>query len=469
MRGNWNPKQIEQNIKLFERRVRRQRERREIELRERLKEDVFRRLAQPRDALAPLPPDVAFAYRRLLERAERARDFKIAQRVSIWLETCTEFNQLYDELKARFLGRPDAPSASRPASEGALVPVRARPAPRFQLNIPLNPPRIPRPFPRARFSVFEDFQASDVGSRAIVNIIPTFETTKPWSVVGRERTGGGLPPSVEVSRVYRTHPLRQDLTSNMEDLRTGRAPITLSFPSGSGEVMYVITEDYRLVIAARSGHQRDLPHPTLIGGIDPEALSAGIVEFADNRIKKVHINASGHFRPNSPSSIEVSLGLFARLPRNVFHARFEGFSIYGGPGVPAIAQVPHQPAPFNILEGPDTRGTTEATRALARADTLSSFSALTTGSTPRDLDRKIDRLRQRLKQELITGNTAQTVEIFLLPSISMRRLYRQILRSVNSLRSSLNFVPEVREAICAPLGPDPDFQAVAKYLISKMS
>jgi len=458
-----NPKQAEQNRKLFERRARRLREQREADLRQRLKDDIFRNRAQPRDAATPLPLAIAAAYQRLLTNAGQARDRKIGQLVAQWLETSPEFGMLYAQVRARFLGHSDDPRPALPVSSGAVVPAPTRAVPRLRLNVPLP---VPSPFPRPRFGIFEDFQFSDVGARAITNIVATYETTKPWGVVGSRSGRSALPPTVEVSREYRTHPSRRDLTSDMEELRTGRAPITLSFPSGSGEVMYVITEDYRLVIAARSGHQRDLPHPTLIGGIDPRALSAGLVEFANNRIKKVKINASGHFRPNSLSSVEVSMALFGRLPPNVFHPNFDGYFIYGGPSVHPPPQPRHDPAPFNVVEGPDTRGTVEQTRALSTAESIAKFNVLTTAPSSRELDRSVARLRQRLKQEIVAGNT--DVETFLLPSVQMRRLYSGILNSVRLIKQTLAFGPEIKSVICDPLGPDPDFRAVASHLISRM-
>ena len=42
------------------------------------------------------------------------------------------------------------------------------------------------------------------------------------------------------------------------------------------------------------------PHPTLIGGKDPQAQCAGIIKFKDGRIFRID-NQSGHFRPNIKS------------------------------------------------------------------------------------------------------------------------------------------------------------------------
>jgi hypothetical protein len=92
--------------------------------------------------------------------------------------------------------------------------------------------------------------------------------------------------------------------------------------------MYVVNTSGQVIIAARSGKQKDLPHPTLIGEDDPEALSAGLVFFRQGRIVRIFINASGHFKPNAASSIEVSLAVFSRLPPEAFHPEFEGYRVF---------------------------------------------------------------------------------------------------------------------------------------------
>jgi len=215
---------------------------------------------------------------------------------------------------------------------------------------------MPRTMPRPVFHPDVDFIDSDIANRAIVDLMHCFDL------------GTGLKILSTVIR-YRKHPIAHNLTLDINEVMGGGAPFNLSFPE-TGEVMYVITTSYHVIIAARSGKQKDLPHPTLIGGDDPEAYSAGMVFFQDHRIIRVLINGSGHFKPNHWSSIEVSLMCFNRLPPEAFHPAFAGFEVFrhgghlmiGGPmpsGGSALV-------PFQVCNGPELRGTTEATSALAR-------------------------------------------------------------------------------------------------------
>ena len=43
-----------------------------------------------------------------------------------------------------------------------------------------------------------------------------------------------------------------------------------------------------------------MPHPTLIGGENPQVQAAGIVEIRGGQIYKVD-NASGHYKPSNES------------------------------------------------------------------------------------------------------------------------------------------------------------------------
>lgn len=214
----------------------------------------------------------------------------------------------------------------------------------------------PRAMPRPVFHADPDFVDSDIAARAIVDLLYCFDLSS------------GLRVLSTVIR-YRKHPLAHDLTLHLGEALAGGAPLRLSFPR-DGEVMYVITTAGHIILAARSGHQKDLPHPTLVGGDDPEVLSGGIVHFQDHRIIRVHINASGHFKPNHVSSVEVSLLCFGRLPPEAFHRDFEGYEVFRHGGALRIAgPVPTGGSaltPFRVCDGPDIRGTLEATAALQR-------------------------------------------------------------------------------------------------------
>jgi hypothetical protein len=73
------------------------------------------------------------------------------------------------------------------------------------------------------------------------------------------------------------------------------------------EFMYVIDESDNIIIGTRVKNsdtpnyelfKGKAPHPTLIGGINPNVKAAGTIEFRGGLIYKVD-NASGHFKPNA--------------------------------------------------------------------------------------------------------------------------------------------------------------------------
>ncbi|MDQ1920684.1 SpvB/TcaC N-terminal domain-containing protein [Massilia pseudoviolaceinigra] len=95
----------------------------------------------------------------------------------------------------------------------------------------------------------------------------------------------------------------------------------------SGRFMYVVNEDGQIIMGTRGGlvdgvRQR-MPHPTLVGGAEPQVQAAGMVDIRGGRIFSVD-NDSGHFRP-SAESLQAAAAAFGRLPDNAFHRAFQGF------------------------------------------------------------------------------------------------------------------------------------------------
>ena len=74
-----------------------------------------------------------------------------------------------------------------------------------------------------------------------------------------------------------------------------------------GEFMYVMDKDGNIIFGKRENPNdkaKNSPHPTLIGGKDPQVQCAGIIEFKDGRIFRID-NQSGHYRPNIKSMAKV--------------------------------------------------------------------------------------------------------------------------------------------------------------------
>lgn len=168
-----------------------------------------------------------------------------------------------------------------------------------------------------------------------------------WSVVEREgmaekdtRNGALLPDGGFV-----TNPTRKRIQT-LFDGKVFREPA----PSGrvlNGVFPYVVDLQGRVIVGLREefeGHFRvvtpaageatveraeaptgtwiRLPHPSLIGGKNPQVLAAGTIQFEDGKILSID-NASGHFRPDE-TSLDKARDIFRRtLPRQAF--------VYGAP------------------------------------------------------------------------------------------------------------------------------------------
>lgn len=74
-----------------------------------------------------------------------------------------------------------------------------------------------------------------------------------------------------------------------------------------GTMTYVLDKNGNIIFGKRCNPNDDrkrAPHPTLIGGKDPQVQCAGMITFHKGRISSVD-DRSGHFRPNSKSLEKV--------------------------------------------------------------------------------------------------------------------------------------------------------------------
>lgn len=69
-----------------------------------------------------------------------------------------------------------------------------------------------------------------------------------------------------------------------------------------------------------------MPHPTLIGGKDPQVLGAGMVDIRAGKIHSVNLE-SGHFKPTN-ASLNTVKEIFGKLPSNIFDKNFKGYQPY---------------------------------------------------------------------------------------------------------------------------------------------
>lgn len=85
------------------------------------------------------------------------------------------------------------------------------------------------------------------------------------------------------------------------------------------DLPYVITQDGDIIVGRRNGNGRNglaTPHPTLIGGKDPQVAMAGMLHIQGGKIAS-YDNNSGHFKPNI-KSMDVADKAFSKLPEKLF-------------------------------------------------------------------------------------------------------------------------------------------------------
>lgn len=89
--------------------------------------------------------------------------------------------------------------------------------------------------------------------------------------------------------------------------------------------MFVIDLEGNIFIGNRDGQRN--PHPTLIGGKNPQVLAAGMIDIRKGKIYLVN-NESGHFKPGN-ESLTIIKQKFGEIPKQYFHKNFQGYHSYG--------------------------------------------------------------------------------------------------------------------------------------------
>lgn len=85
------------------------------------------------------------------------------------------------------------------------------------------------------------------------------------------------------------------------------------------DLPYVITPNGDIIVGRRNGNGRGglaTPHPTLIGGKDPQVAMAGMLHIHGGKIASYDTN-SGHFKPNIKSMPKADEA-FSKLPKTLF-------------------------------------------------------------------------------------------------------------------------------------------------------
>lgn len=86
--------------------------------------------------------------------------------------------------------------------------------------------------------------------------------------------------------------------------------------------MYAVDEAGNIHIGTRGGTANSFPHPTLIGGVNPNVKCAGMIKFKQGRILEIN-NNSGHFKPSAANLQQIESIFLNKFPPNSFDSDFD--------------------------------------------------------------------------------------------------------------------------------------------------
>lgn len=107
---------------------------------------------------------------------------------------------------------------------------------------------------------------------------------------------------------------------NINDLINGNYIVAKTF--NAENMPYVIDLNGNIILGKRNGNGREglpTPHPTLIGGKDPQVQMTGLVKIRGGKIIS-YDNRSGHYKPNIDSMF-VADQAFNKLPSSLFRSK----------------------------------------------------------------------------------------------------------------------------------------------------
>ncbi|MCD8307134.1 MAG: hypothetical protein LUD51_02765, partial [Clostridia bacterium] len=120
---------------------------------------------------------------------------------------------------------------------------------------------------------------------------------------------------------------KNPLAKNLEEcIHNGQ--VMMNGRRAFGAYTYVLDMDNNIIFGKRYNPNKDgwkAPHPTLIGGLNPEVQCAGMIYFYKGRILWFNGN-SGHYKPSSNSLLKVEkvLDELRAVYPEVFHKRYMG-------------------------------------------------------------------------------------------------------------------------------------------------
>lgn len=126
------------------------------------------------------------------------------------------------------------------------------------------------------------------------------------------------PDIYNPSTGYFKNPTAQEIADSVTN-----SSVYIAGNKPNGPVTYVLDNNDNLIIGKRinpNNPNKRAPHPTLIGGKDPQVQCAGMITFKNGKIMSYN-NNSGHYRPNSKSldKVEKVLDALYKKDPNLFH------------------------------------------------------------------------------------------------------------------------------------------------------
>lgn len=128
-----------------------------------------------------------------------------------------------------------------------------------------------------------------------------------YHVVDKELAHDKKDPDIyDPQKGYFKNPTSINIEKSVKD-----NSIYIAGNKANGTMTYVLDKNGDIIVGKRfnpNDNSKRSPHPTLIGGKDPEVQCAGMITFKSGKIFNYN-NESGHYKPNSQSLPKVQAAL----------------------------------------------------------------------------------------------------------------------------------------------------------------
>ena len=137
----------------------------------------------------------------------------------------------------------------------------------------------------------------------------------PYYHVEKNMKKADMEKGVFSNGKYNKNPTAKNLKDLIDGNYIGNKRTNIIMP-------YVVTTSGDIIVGKRNGNGKDglpTPHPTLVGGANPEVAMAGMLHIQGGKIVS-YDNMSGHFKPNIKSMF-VADNAFDTLPKSIFRKK----------------------------------------------------------------------------------------------------------------------------------------------------